>query len=303
VDLPVARCFIGTGAVGQRREPSSSPGPPIASKSAFWRPTSTFGPDSRRVSLDWETEGPNYALHTLLLPNPRSIAPTNVRSFHERIDNGMEGTMREPVTLRAAFCMVIMLLPLASAAEPITITFDDRAPGFQAPLAYVEDGLIAYSGLGSFPGPLLTTFTGWGISAHPAATTPPQVGFGSTTGAQGPLPHFLGTFTVPGSDVQAYTSLLSFDVVGTEPGQISPWFAAIYADNFNLLGWQTGTTDTRVTFLNPGIRQFILFSSPGLEAIDTVTFETPVVPEPTSMLLLGTGLGVLAVRRLRRRQT
>jgi PEP-CTERM motif len=47
-------------------------------------------------------------------------------------------------------------------------------------------------------------------------------------------------------------------------------------------------------FKSPGFTQF---------AIDDLTLNTSPVPEPTSMILLGTGLASLAVPRYRRRQS
>jgi len=211
--------------------------------------------------------------------------------------------MRVNAVLRAALCTAgMLLLPIAASADPITVTFDDRPAAAQAPLAYLARALIGFSAFGSFPEPL-SFYGGWAIGANSAATTPPQVGFGSATGTpDSGHPHFVGLFAVPGnSENEAKTSFVSFHVVGTEAGQTSPWTAAIFGERVNLLATQMGTTDALVTFSHRGIHRLVLYSSPGLEAIDNLTFETPVVPEPTTMLLVGSGLGALAVRRLRRR--
>jgi hypothetical protein len=59
----------------------------------------------------------------------------------------------------------------------------------------------------------------------------------------------------------------------------------------------TGTTDRFVTFLRPhrDISQLILFTSSSHEAIDDLTFNSPVTPEPGTPLLLASGL--LLMRR------
>jgi hypothetical protein len=106
--------------------------------------------------------------------------------------------------------------------------------------------------------------------------------------------------------VQATTDLLSFAVVGTQAGQTDPWHAVIFGlGDFggvtSPLEIVSGTTDRVVTFLRPqrDIWGLLFVTTSSFEGIDDLTFNTPAIPEPTTLVLVGSGL-VFCARRLRR---
>jgi hypothetical protein len=78
----------------------------------------------------------------------------------------------------------------------------------------------------------------------------------------------------------------------------------IYDNQGQILDSVSGTTDTTVIFSRtiPDIHRFVLFASTRYEGIDNLSFNTPDIPEPATILLLGTGLaGVSAALRKRRK--
>lgn len=83
-------------------------------------------------------------------------------------------------------------------------------------------------------------------------------------------------------------------------GKTPSWRAAIYGDDHELLDERFGTGDGHVLFTTPenDIRFFRLFASRTAQVgLDTLEYNAPVVPEPGTMLLIGSGMAVLLRRR------
>lgn len=93
---------------------------------------------------------------------------------------------------------------------------------------------------------------------------------------------------------------MAFSVVSGEPGQNASWRAAIHGNDHEVLDERFGTGDGHVLFTTPenDIRFFRLFTSRTAQVgLDTLEYNAPVVPEPGTMLLIGSGMAVLLRRR------
>jgi PEP-CTERM motif len=200
---------------------------------------------------------------------------------------------------RAAKAISVGLFVLASAtsvdADPIVINFDEQTPGTKAPDLYLSLGVFV---LGFISG--VGVDGSFAIAQTADATSPPNAAFGRRAdrdiGAQ---------FLLEGPGfrrLRAATDFVSFSVVGTDAGQIDPWRALFYGLNGDVLGTFSGTTNGLVSLRRPApdIHQFVLFNTESFEGVDDLSFNSPVVPEPSTLILVGSGL-IVAVRSVRRR--
>jgi len=184
-----------------------------------------------------------------------------------------------------------------AAADPVQINFDDLNPGIQGGAFFPQAGLSLASFVGGDESQVSHASI-VEVAASGAATTPPNILI-----AGNPFfPSLWGTFFVPFTPPQlsglqfAWTDRVAFSVIisGT-------WRAAIYDGAFQVLDERTGSGNGQVLFSreNPDIQYFRLFSTTPQErvAMDTLEYNTPVVPEPGTLLLFGSGLTLVLRRR------
>jgi hypothetical protein len=200
------------------------------------------------------------------------------------------------------------ILPLHHAARAgvVSLNFDDLPAGTTSADAYMQDGLYFDSdGDGGPPGHPGLQVSSFLILASSAAVSPPNIArglFSSVPDLEGFI-FFQDLFQEYGSFVEGTTDFVSFDVVGTHPGQTDPWTAVIYglfnADTgtWPILGQSSGVDDSLVTFQTPGINRFILFPSSSFEGIDNLSVRAPITPEPATFLLALPIIGLFLISK------
>ena len=82
----------------------------------------------------------------------------------------------------------------------------------------------------------------------------------------------------------------------------SPWRLSVFGRDGALIDSQSGAIPVGLGYARlgrPGIASFLFEPGLPLQGLDNVRYETPVVPEPATMLLVGSGLAAAAWRRRR----
>lgn len=213
----------------------------------------------------------------------------------------------------ALFLLLLCVLSVEAKADPVTITFDNIPSGGNPNLS--PNGIIFYGIHTNASGAVVSTGGGVVLSSDQSNTAPNAL-FGSQLNPLAFLRNNIaGEFLVrtqANTFSSATTDFVSLYVVGTVQGQTDEWTVAFYDETFNnndltvgLIGSVSGTTDQLVSFsANRGIHAFVLINSgPNRhEGIDTVTFNSPEVPEPATLLLLGSGLVGFGVKTFRQRR-
>jgi hypothetical protein len=209
--------------------------------------------------------------------------------------------MRPSARLKILILLAAMAWSTSVSADPIRIGFDDVTTGETRWNHYdASAGLTLISTLPN--GGAGDNFI---VAASSRATSAPNVAMPTDrVNPFGFLSALQGMFRAINSPNPGLVDMVSFRVVGTQPGQTEPWIAKIYDFGSTLLDMQQGTTDTLVSFARPSAdigRVFFVQSGLRIEGIDDLSFNPPATPEPASLLLFGTGMIGCAARLRKRR--
>jgi hypothetical protein len=191
----------------------------------------------------------------------------------------------------ALLVLVTCVMGRTAFADPITFIvhdFDSLPVGVQS---FNEQNLSLFT---SFDG---TVATGIEVAASPFAGSSPNVVRGFVPGSA-VLGRFLST---EGPQLTLATRLLFVDITGPTD-EANPWRFSIFDREGSLLASQTSFIPVGLGFFRSGgpeIASFLFEPGLPLRGLDNVTYTPPVVPEPATMLLVGSGLAAAAWRRRR----
>jgi len=213
---------------------------------------------------------------------------------------------RFPQLLRAS--VLACAWTTSASADPVKITFEQPpcaalASGVYPGACYAGSGVVFWSDIngGRFTAPRIA------IAPDDHAASPPNV-------ARADIANFTdvaGAFIVPGG-TPGVTDFVSWNVTGSLPGgHQDPWEAFVlgssgsFDNRFSVLGSIMGFSDQLVSFSRPerDIVGFFMSMGTAVQGMDNLSFNAPqaATPEPSTLLLIGTGLAVFARRRLSRR--
>jgi hypothetical protein len=192
--------------------------------------------------------------------------------------------------LALLFVLAMSVLPGTAVAEPLTFTihdFDDRPLGIQT---YLERGLF----LGSIAGGMV--FDSIEIVPTTALGSPPNAIRPVT-----PSRSLVGIFRF--AETPHFTPaarILFLDVLGFQPGD-PPAHIELFDRAGRSLDEATFIAGG-IGFVRPGpdIASFVFTPGVTTHVIDNVRHTAPVIPEPTTILLVGSGVGAAAWRARRR---
>jgi hypothetical protein len=211
--------------------------------------------------------------------------------------------MFRKIIASAALAGLLALAGLQAPAQGGTMSYTVTADtaGLSGTLGYIEFSMSPSTPAGVTVTADITAYTSDGI---PGAISPP---IGDVTGS---LPGPLVLDNAQYSDYQqglTYWTTLTFQLTlsGSDVGNPS----AVSGTDFSILlegptgqGLNTGTAGAAVDFYFPplGGTETVVVSPPAAGSYPTVTLSAPAAPEPSSVVLLGLGLGsVVAFGRRR----
>jgi hypothetical protein len=195
---------------------------------------------------------------------------------------------------------LVLAAAAAAFADPVTITFENP------PCAALSNGFFpgdCYASLGVV---ITSDINGGRFSARQFAIVPSAQAVSPTNVATPATPEFLdilANFTAPGGGV-GFTDFVSWHFTGSIRGQ-DPWEGIIFGTTGVLARTTFGFTDQLVTFSRPtrDITGFRMAAGNIRQGMDNLSFnaptaQSPVVPEPSTLMMLATAAGVFLRRRL-----
>jgi hypothetical protein len=225
------------------------------------------------------------SVHPGTCGDPAHVRPQCSKTFSSY---PAEATMRR---LALLYVVATSVLPGTALAEPLTFTihdFDDRPLGIQA---YLERGLF----LGTIAGGMV----------FESIEIVPTVAFGSPPNAVRPVTpsqSLVGIFRF--AETPHFTPaarILFLEVLGFQPGDPAAHLELLDRGGRSLLELPL-LLSGGIGFVRPGpdIASFVFTPGATSHVIDNVRHTAPVIPEPTTILLVGSGVGAAAWRARRR---
>jgi len=200
----------------------------------------------------------------------------------------------KPVAQLLTAAVLVCSCKASASAEPITITFEQppcaaRGTGDYPGDCYLGSGVLL-SSTKNFDREAQQSFS---IVSDTHSVSAPNVARASAA-----LIDLRGDFLLPGGGVAGFTDFVSWNFTGSYRGQ-DPWGAFIYGSSGLLLDGFIGFSDQLVSFSRPqrDIARFFVSMGTNTQGMDNLSFNAPQsgspTPEPATLLMLGSGLGLL----------